>query len=60
MFAVLDQLHISLQWNLPAKPLYNHNIVLVYFSHFYCMEICDKLRSDLAIFTYIYLSVAVC
>ncbi len=36
-------------------PLHNHDIVSVHFNHFYCMEICNKLRRDLAMVTYIYL-----
>ncbi len=32
---------------IPAKPLHNHDIVSVHFNHFYCMDICDKLRRDL-------------
>ncbi len=28
----------------------------LHFNHFYCTEICDKLRKDLAMFTYIYIS----
>ncbi len=41
---------------MPAKPLHNHDIGSVYFNHFYCTEICDKLGRDLAMFTYIYLN----
>ncbi len=46
--------------NIPAKSLHNHNLVSVYFNNFYCTEICDKLSSDLAMFTYIYLNVDEC
>ncbi len=46
--------------NIPAKPSHNHDIVFVHFNHFYCTEICDKLRRDLAMFTYIYLNVDEC
>ncbi len=42
---------------IPAKPLHNHDIVSVHFNYFYCTEIWDKLRMDLAMFTYIYLNV---
>ncbi len=42
---------------IPVKPLHNHDIVSIHFNHFCCMEICDKLRRDLAMFTYIYLNV---
>ncbi len=28
---------------IPAKPLHNRGIVSVYFNHFHCMGICDKL-----------------
>ncbi len=45
---------------IPAKPLHNHDIVSVHFNHFYCTEVCDKLRGDLAMFTYIYLNVDEC
>ncbi len=37
---------------IPAKPLHNHDIVSVHFNNFYCTEICNKLRRDLAMFTY--------
>ncbi len=43
--------------HIHAKPLHNHEIVYVHFNYFYCTEICDKLRRDLAMFTYIYLNV---
>ncbi len=43
--------------SIPAKPLHNNDIVSVHFNHFYYMEICDKLRKNLAMFTYIYLNV---
>ncbi len=61
-----------MQWTLviPAKQLHNHDIVSVYFKHFYCTEICDKLSralvmltketretSSLVVLTYIYLNV---
>ncbi len=46
--------------SIPAKPVHNHAIVSVHFNYFYCTEICDKLRRDLAIFTYIYLDVDEC
>ncbi len=42
-----------------AKPLQNDDIVSVHFNYFYCTVICDKLRRDLAMFTYIYLNVDV-
>ncbi len=45
---------------IPANPLYNHVIPSVHFNHFYFMEICDKLRKNLAMFTYIYLNVDEC
>ncbi len=35
--------------NIPTKPLHNHVIVSVYFVHFYCMEISDKVSRDLAL-----------
>ncbi len=41
---------------IPAKPLHNHDIVSVHFNNFYCNEIGDKLRRDLAVLTYIYLN----
>ncbi len=47
-------------FSIPAKPLHNHDIVSVQFNHFYCMEICDKLRRDLAMLTYIYINVDEC
>ncbi len=46
--------------SMPAKPLHNSDTVSVHFNHFYCMEICDKLRRDLAMLTYIYLNVDEC
>ncbi len=46
--------------DIPDKPLHNPDIVSVHVNHFNCMEICDKLRRDLAIFTYIYLDVDEC
>ncbi len=45
---------------IPAKPLHIHDIVTVHFNHFYCTQICDKIRRDLAMFTYIYLNVDEC
>ncbi len=47
-------------YSIPAKPLHNHDIVSVHFNHFYCMEICNKPRKDLAMLTYIYLNVDEC
>ncbi len=41
---------------IPAKPLHNHDTVPVHFNHFYCTKICDKLRRDLSILTYMYLN----
>ncbi len=38
-----------------TNPLYNSDTVSVHFNNFYCPEICDKLRRDLAMLTYIYL-----
>ncbi len=46
--------------NIPAKPLHNHDTVSVHFNNFYCTEICDKLRKNLATLTYIYLNVDEC
>ncbi len=43
--------------HIPAKPLHSSDTVSVHFNHFYCMEICGKLRRDLAMLTYIYLDV---
>ncbi len=51
---------IATTTNIPAKPLYNHDTVSVHSNHFYCMEICEKLRRDLAMFTYTYLNVNEC
>ncbi len=45
---------------IPAKPLHNHDIVSIYFNHFYYTEFYDKLRRDLAMFTLIYLNVDDC
>ncbi len=46
---------------IPAKPLHNHhNMLSVHFNHFYCTEIWDKLRRDLAMITYIYPNVDDC
>ncbi len=56
---LLQDMFISIKY-IPAKPLHNHDIVSVHFNHFYCPEICDKLRRDLAVFTYIYLNVDEC
>ncbi len=41
---------------IPTKPFHNHDIVSVHFNNFYCTEICDKLSRDLAMLTYIYIS----
>ncbi len=38
----------------------SHYIIMTHFYHFYCTEICDKLSSDLAMLTYIYLNVDDC
>ncbi len=46
--------------SIPAKPIHNHDIVSVKFNHFYCTEICDKLRRGLAMFIYIYLNMDDC
>ncbi len=43
-----------------AKPLQNHDIVLVHFNNFYCMGICDKLSRHLSMLTYIYVNVDEC
>ncbi len=51
---------VSLILCMPAKPFHNHDIVSVHFNHFYCIEICIKLRGDLTMFTYIYLNVDKC
>ncbi len=40
-----------------AKPLHNRDIVSVHFNHFYCTEMCDKLKRGVAMFAYIYLNV---
>ncbi len=45
---------------ISAKPLHNSDTVSVHFNHFYCTDICDKLRKDLAMLTYIYLNVDEC
>ncbi len=45
---------------IPANPLHNHGIVLVHFNDFDCTEICDKLRRDLSLLTYIYLNMNEC
>ncbi len=46
--------------HIPAKPSHNGDIVSVHFNNFYCTEICNKLRRDLAMATYIYLFVDEC
>ncbi len=46
--------------DIPANPLHNHDIVSVYFNHFHCMTICDKLSRHLSMLTYIYLNVDEC
>ncbi len=38
---------------IPAKPLHNHDIVSVHLNHFYWTDICDKLRKNLAMLTYL-------
>ncbi len=38
----------------------SHEMVSVHFNNFYCTEICDNLRKDLVMFTYIYLNVDEC
>ncbi len=42
---------------IPAKPLHNHAIISVHFNHFYCTEICDKLKRDLATYISMWMSV---
>ncbi len=44
----------------PAKPQHNYDRVSVHYHYLYCMKICDNLRRDLAIFTYIYRNVDEC
>ncbi len=39
-------------WYIHAKPSYNSDTVSGHFNRFYCMEICIKLRRDLAMLTY--------
>ncbi len=34
--------------------MHNHDIVSVHFNHFNCTEICDKIRRNLSMFTYIW------
>ncbi len=58
--AALRSRWTSVTHNIPAKPVHNHDIVSVYFNHFYCMEICDKQSGDLAMSTYIYIDVDEC
>ncbi len=48
---------ICITFIIPAKPLHNSDTVSVHFNEFYCTEICNKLRRDLAMLTYIYLDV---
>ncbi len=44
-----------------ANPLHSHELVGSTFNYFvYCMEICDKLRKDLAMLTYIFHNVDEC
>ncbi len=45
---------------IPAKPLHNHDIVLVHFNHFHYIGICDKLRRHLSLLTYLYLNMHEC
>ncbi len=45
---------------IPAKPLYNRDIVSVHFNNFYYMGICNKLTRHLSMLTYIYLNVDEC
>ncbi len=40
-----------------AKPLHKRDTVSVHFNHLYCTDVCDKLRKELAMLTYIYLNV---
>ncbi len=40
-------------------PLYSCDLVSVHFNHFPCMEICNKLRRDIAMLNYIYMSLKV-
>ncbi len=53
-------LNILIAIVIPAKPLRNSDTVSVYFNHFYCMGICDKLSRHLYMLTYIYLNVEEC
>ncbi len=44
---------------IPDKPLHN-DTVWVHFNHLYCMEICNKLRRNITILTYIWLNANKC
>ncbi len=59
-----DTSHMSVLFpftlRIATKPSRNSNTVSVHFNHLYCTEICDKLRRDLAMLTYIYLDVDEC
>ncbi len=53
MFVHAYNSHHPKLFSIPANPVHNCNIV----NHFHCTEICDKLRNDLYILTYIDLDV---
>ncbi len=38
-------------FNIPVKPLHNHDIVSVHSNNFYCMGICNKLSRHLHMLT---------
>ncbi len=48
LIVYVDIIQISF---IPAKPIHNHDRVSEHFNHFYCTDICDKLRRDLSMFT---------
>ncbi len=50
----------SQKYIIPAMPLYNRDIVSIYFNHFHCMKICDTLMRHLCMLTYIHLNVGEC
>ncbi len=57
IFSYVSKLHINY---IPAKPIDNSDTVSVHINHLYCTEICDKLRGDFVMVTYIYLNVDEC
>ncbi len=58
--SIAQRIVLGLILSIPAKPLHILDIVSGHYNHFHWLEICDKLRRDLSMLTYIYLDVDKC